>query len=387
MSPGLARPGPPHLVHGMGKLPVPPDWPPLTDEEVSQALAGAAAGAVVTWHSPRPMSAAGLASWQGASLFVKRHHVSVRTVGQLAAEHAFAGHLRARGLPVPAVVQLDGGATAVRRGDFVYEAHHRAGGIDLYRDAVSWSPFASLRHARAAGAALARLHLAAADFPAPERPPAVLMDGCAVTMSADPPGRLSRILAARPGLARALAERPWRADFARHLLPAISRAARLGGGLPRQWGHGDWHPSNLSWTGPGPDARVAAVLDLGLANRTFAVHDLAIAIERSIVAWLDLAESGQASVDFEAMDALLDGYESVRPLSGAEAAALAGILPVAHVEFALSEVEYFAAVVRSAANADLAYDGYLIGHARWFAGPDGSALLDWLRQRAGRAAS
>jgi Ser/Thr protein kinase RdoA (MazF antagonist) len=387
VSPRLARPGPPHLVHGMGKLPVPPDWPPLTDEEVSQVLAGAAAGAVVTWHSPRPMSAAGLVSWQGASFFVKRHHVSVRTVGQLAAEHSFAGHLRARGLPVPAVVRLDGGATAVRRGDFVYEAHHRASGIDLYRDAVSWSPFASLRHARAAGAALARLHLAAADFPAPERPPAVLMDSCAVTMSADPPGRLSRILAARPGLALALAERPWPADFARHLLPAISRAARLGGRLPRQWGHGDWHPSNLSWTGPGPDARVAAVLDLGLANRTFAVHDLAIAIERSIVAWLDLAESGQASVDFEAMAALLDGYESVRPLSGAEAAALAGILPVAHVEFALSEVEYFAAVVRSAANADLAYDGYLIGHARWFTGPDGSALLDWLRQRAGRAAS
>ncbi len=387
MSRGPARPGPPHLVHGMGKVPVPPDWAPLTDEEVSRVLAGAPAGAVVTWHSPRPMSAAGLASWQGASLFVKRHHVSVRTVGQLAAEHAFAGHLRARGLPVPAVVRLDGGATAIRRGDFVYEAHHRADGIDLYRDAVSWSPFASLRHARAAGAALARLHLAAAGFAAPERPPAVLMSGCAVTMSADPPGRLSRILAVRPGLARALAERPWPDDFARHLMPAISRAAPLCSRLPRQWGHGDWHPSNLTWTGSGPDARVAAVLDLGLANRTFAVHDLAIAIERSIVAWLDLAESGQASVDFEAMDALLDGYESARPLSGAEAAALAGILPVAHVEFALSEVEYFAGVVRSAANADLAYDGYLIGHARWFAGPDGSALLDWLRRRAGRAQS
>ena len=84
------------------------------------------------------------------------------------------------------------------------------------------------------------------------------------------------------------------------------------------------------------------------------------------------------------MDALLDGYESVRPLSPAEAFALPEILPVAHVEFALSEVEYFADVTGSAANAELAYDGYLFGHARWFAGPAGTAVLDHLRRRAGR---
>jgi hypothetical protein len=55
-----------------------------------------------------------------------------------------------------------------------------------------------------------------------------------------------------------------------------------------------------------------------------------------------------------------------------------------HLEYALSEVEYFAHVVRSPQNADLAYDGYLIGHTRWFARRDGSALLSHLRQRADR---
>jgi Ser/Thr protein kinase RdoA (MazF antagonist) len=381
------RPGPPgrpHLAHGMGKTLVPADWPPLTDEEVSLVLGGARAGAVVTWHSPRPMSAAGLVSWRGASLAVKRHHVSVRTVGQLAAEHAFAGYLRARGLPVPAVVPLQGGATAVRRGDFSYEAYRLAAGIDLYRDALSWSPFAALPHARSAGAALARLHRAAGGFAAPGRPPGVLISSCAVILATDPVGQVTRILARRPGLARWMARRPWRDDFARHLLPAINRAGPLGRGLPRQWGHGDWHPSNLTWTSAGPDARVAGIFDLGLANRTFAVHDLAIAIERSTVAWLDLAESGQAGADLEAMDALLDGYESVRPLSPAEAIALPGVLPVAHLEFALSEVDYFADVTGSAANAELAYDGYLLGHARWFAAPAGAAVLDHLRRRAGR---
>ena len=380
----MSSPGQPYLVHGMGKTLVPADWPPLTGEEVSLVLGGARAGAIVTWHSPRPMSAAGLVSWRGSTLLVKRHHVSVRTVGQLVLEHAFAGYLRARGLPVPAVVPLDGGATAVRRGDFSYEAHRLAAGIDLYRDAASWSPFAAAGHARSAGAALARLHRAAAGFAAPVRPPGVLISSCAVTMAADPAGELSRILARRPGLARWMAPRPWRDDFTRHLLPAIVRASPLGRRLPRQWGHGDWHPSNLSWTSAGPDAQVAGIFDLGLANRTFAVHDLAIAIERSTVAWLDLAESGQASADLAAMDALLDGYETVRPLSPAEASALPEILPVAHVEFALSEVEYFADVTGSTANAELAYDGYLFGHARWFAEPAGSAVLDHLRRRAGR---
>jgi Ser/Thr protein kinase RdoA (MazF antagonist) len=84
------------------------------------------------------------------------------------------------------------------------------------------------------------------------------------------------------------------------------------------------------------------------------------------------------------VDALLDGYQAVRPLTRAELAGVAGLLPVVHLEHALSEVEYFASVVRSAENADLAYDGYLIGHTSWFTGPDGQALLSHLQRRADR---
>ncbi len=131
------------------------------------------------------------------------------------------------------------------------------------------------------------------------------------------------------------------------------------------------------------------VFDFGLANRTFAVHDLAIALERSTFGWLDLADSGEVSADLAAIDALLEGYQSVRPLTPAEAAALPEVLPVAHVEYALSETEYFADVVSAPALADLAYDGYLLGHARWFATPDGRAVLGQVRalvtRREGRA--
>ena len=385
MSGVIGMPAPAQLVHGMGKELVVPDWSPLTSAEVHTVLARypqPPGEEMITWRSPRPMSAAGLIRRGGVDLFVKRHHIRVRTVAQLAVEHAFIGHVRARGIPAPAVLRAVDGATATQHGDFVYEVHELAGGLDLYRDAESWTPYTSLGHAHAAGEALARLHGAADRFPLPARSPAVLTSGCEIVVAADPLAEVKRLAGRRPGLAAYLDGRMWPDDLTRHVLPAIRRAAPLLAALPRQWGHGDWHPSNLTWTAPGPDAVVAGVFDFGLANRTFAVHDLATALERAVVSWLDLADAGRAEADLEAIDAFLDGYESVRPLSAAEAVALPEVFPVVHVEYALSEVEYFAHVVSSAANADLAYDGYLLGHTAWFGTADGTAVLDHLRRRA-----
>ena len=371
--------------HGMGRDLVEPDWPPLSSGEVSTVLGrfGRHGGAAtIVWRSPRPMSAAALVGCDGAEVFVKRHHIRVRTAAQLSAEHALADHLRALGVAVPAPLRLPGGGSVVASGDYVYEVHALAPGVDVYRDVLSWEPFLSVQHARAAGGALARFHQASVSFGQPERPPAVLTSSCAVIMAADPLAAVSRLAARRPGLAGYLDRRGWQEDLTQHHLPAIQRVAPLLPGLKRLWGHGDWHPSNLTWTSAAPDAGVAAVIDLGLANRTFAAHDLAVAIERSAVAWLDLADTGQAAVDRAAVDALLDGYQAVRRLTRAELAGVAGLLPVVHLEYALSEVEYFASVVRSPENADLAYDGYLIGHTRWFTTPDGQALLSHLQRRA-----
>jgi len=370
----------------MGRELAEPDWLPLTDDELRGVLGRSEPGGlgrhpVVIWRSPRPMSAAALVRHGDATVFVKRHHLSVRNPAQLTAEHAFATHLRTRGLPVPAVLRLADGHWVLQRGEFCYEAQQVADGLDLYRDAVSWSPYASLGHAYAAGAALARLHLAAADFGRPARPPAVLMNSCAVITAADPLDTASRLVAARPALAAYLARRSWPADFEAILTPLIRRAAPSLAALRPQWGHGDWHPSNLTWTSASPDARVAGIIDFGLANRTFAVHDLALALERAVVSWLDLPETGTARADLAAAAFLLDGYQTIRPLTRGEAEALPLLLPVVHVEYALSEVDYFTSVADSpetgSANADLAYE-YLTGHARWFGQPPGAALLAFL---------
>ena len=371
----------------MGRDLAEPDWLPLTDDELHGILGRTDPGGLgrrpaVTWRSPRPMSAAALVRHGDATVFVKRHHVSVRTPEQLTAEHDFATHLRTRGLPVPAVLRLADGQSVLRRGDFCYEVHEMADGRDVYRDALSWSPYASLGHAYAAGAALARLHVAAAGFERPARPAAVLMNSCQVITAPDPLAAAGALVAARPALAAYLTGRHWTGDFESVLVPLIRRAAPLLAPLQPQWGHGDWHPSNLTWTSAAPDAQVAEIFDFGLANRTYPVHDLALALERAVVSWLDLPETGTAAADLAAAAFLLDGYQTVRPLTAAEAAALPVLLPVVHVEYALSEADYFTGVAVSAANADLAYE-YLIGHARWFGEPPGAALLGFLRGHLG----
>ena len=376
----------------MGTSLVEADWLALTNDEVRSVLryfdqheaVNASREAFVSWQSPRPMSAAALVRFANGTVFVKRHHVAVRSGERLRVEHDLASYLRARGQSLPAVLRRANGDTVVRDGDFIYEVHEKATGVDLYRDVPSWYPFTSLDHARAAGCALALFHHGARDFSLPASAPGVLASSTAIVASSDPLAALGRLISARPGLARAVAQRSLSEDFSRYHLRAVERASPLLRDLAPQWGHGDWHASNLTWSSTGSKAVVAGVLDLGLANRTFAVHDLAVALERSTVDWLDLAGIGHMGVDLEAVDALLDGYEEVQPLDECEWAGLVAVLPVAHLEYALSEVEYFAEVVRSPTNADLAYDGYFIGHSKWFEEAAGLSLLEHLRRRARR---
>jgi Ser/Thr protein kinase RdoA (MazF antagonist) len=127
------------------------------------------------------------------------------------------------------------------------------------------------------------------------------------------------------------------------------------------------------------------VIDFGLADRTNAVHDLAHAIERNIVEWLELRagfeDAEDVPVHIEALHALLDGYESVRPLVAQEAAALAPVTALCHAEFALTEADYYLGVLRSEKNARACVEDYLVGHARWFRSA-GGIMLDAIRRWA-----
>ncbi len=372
-----------HRVHGLAGDQIAPDWPALTDDEVRallDAMPQLAPPRRIAWHSPRPLSAACLVQTGGGTVFVKRHHRSVRTAAMLREEHDFIAHLRRAGMPLSRVLVDAHGDTAIVRGDWVYEVHEQADGIDLYRETISWSPPTQPAHALTAGQMLARLHRAAESYAASQRGTHVLVARSDLATAVDPVQALATQLHERPGLADYLHGRDWRSDLAALFAPWQPAQPALAM-QPRLWTHGDWHVSNLCWSGAGDDATITTVLDFGLAAANFALFDLATAIERNAIAWLEL-DTGDAAVHDDVALALIAGYRQVRPLDRLDVHLLAELLPVVHVDFALSEVEYFHAVTEDRQAADVAYDTFLRGHAAWFSTPPGQALLDAIRAAA-----
>jgi Ser/Thr protein kinase RdoA (MazF antagonist) len=381
------------IAHGLDGSLVAPDWPPLTLVEVRTLLSAfPAAGEPIEIlsTSPRPFSAASVVATTQGRIFVKRHARAVRDVDGLLEEHRFMEYLRAHGAAVPEVLKSASGKTAIATGEWTYEVHTVPVGVDAYEEAVSWTPFQCANHARSAGAMLARLHDAAGGYEAPCRKPQPLVSSFTIFAAENPREPLEKYLATRPALCVDADVRRWCAEALELLAPFHAELNPLLPTLKPLWTHNDLHASNLFWSDASDSARATAVIDFGLADRTNAVHDLAVAIERNIVEWLGLTQSPghpkTARVHMDHMQALLDGYESVRPLCAEEAAALAPMTALCHAEFALTEADYFLGVLHSKEKARVACGDYLVGHALWFRSAAGSRLLDviraWAAQRA-----
>jgi len=376
-------------VHGMDGQMVQPDWPSLTHDELRILLARFPALAeplkIVT-VSPRPLSAAGVVSTRAGKVFVKRHHRTVRDREGLREEHAFIEHLLGAGASVPRVIRSASGETAIEIGEWTYEVHEIPKGIDLYDDAISWTPFRTAAHAWSAGRELARLHQAAEQFNAPRRKPQPLVASFTIFAEQDARAALERYLAARPVLAGSNAVRQSCERALQLLEPFHAQLRPLLPALGSLWTHNDLHCSNLLWSDAGDGASATAIFDFGLADRTNAVHDIANAIERNIVGWLQLvadpAHPDDVPVHLDHLGALLTGYDSVRALSNEEAAALSAMTALCHAEFALSEAEYFLGILHSEEKAPMAYDGWLVGHAQWFYSAAGIKLLDAIQRWA-----
>jgi len=377
------------VAHGMDGALVEPDWPPLTEAEIAgvlQQYPGCEGPVEILSVSPRPFSAASLVAVRDKHVFVKRHARAVRDGEGLREEHRFLEHLRANGVPVPRVLATASGETAVEAIEWTYEVHATPPGVDVYKDAISWTPFRSAAHARSAGQMLARMHRAAEGFAEPARGVRPLVSSFSIFSSAEPAAAMRAYLDARPALAAHAATRDDCDEALELLMPFQAELGPLLPALEPLWTHNDLHASNLFWSGTDDAARAIGVIDFGLADRTDAVHDLAIAIERSVVEWLTLVNDPEhpddVAVHFAHLRALLAGYEQERPLSAQEAAALAPMTALCHAEFALTEADYFLGVLKSPEKARIATHGYLVGHARWFYSLAGRRLLEELRRWA-----
>ena len=137
----------------------------------------------------------------------------------LSEEHRFMAHLRNHGAPVPRVIPGRTGETSCEIDDWTYEVHEIATGIDLYEDAISWTPFRTANHARSTGEMMARLHLAAKGYDAPPRAGRPLVAGFTIYAAGNPAAAMEQYIAVRPHLCAYLARRSCAQDALALLTP------------------------------------------------------------------------------------------------------------------------------------------------------------------------
>ena len=211
-------------------------------------------------------------------------------------------HLAAKGCPVPRTIHDRSGALYRMVGDKAVAL-------------IEFLPGVSVSHptpgqARSVGRALAQLHLASADFgQARENAMGLaesrrLADACGAAGMAE----IDPALAALVARELPLLEQAWPAD------------------LPRSVIHADLFPDNVLMLGE----EVTGLIDFYFACTDLTAYDVAV----THAAWCFDGEGRKFNPAISA--ALLEGYESLRPLSEAERAALPVLARAAALRFTMS---------------------------------------------------
>ena len=211
-------------------------------------------------------------------------------------------HLALRGCPVPRTIHDAQGALFRHIGDKALALIEFLPGVSVSAPTPG--------QARATGSELARLHHAAADFPANRANAMGLAEWHRLAEACGPAG-----LAAID---------PWLAEVVERDLPRL--AAAWPADLPSGVIHADLFPDNVLVLGD----TVTGMIDFYFACTDMLAYDLAI----THLAWCWDSVSGAFRADLS--QALIDGYQTVRPLTGRERAALPLLAQGAAMRFLMS---------------------------------------------------
>jgi homoserine kinase type II len=211
-------------------------------------------------------------------------------------------HLAANGCPVPRTIHDRSGALYRNIGEKAVALIEFLPGVSVSAPTVA--------QARAVGAELARLHLAAATFPASRA------NGMGIAEW--------RRLAQACGTVGLTSIAPWLANLIADALPRIAAAWPVD--LPQGVIHADLFPDNVLVLG---DA-ISGMIDFYFACNDLFAYDVAI----THLAWCWDVADGSFRADLS--QALIDGYQALRPLSAAERDALPLLAQGAAMRFVMS---------------------------------------------------
>jgi len=351
--------------HGMGTALEQKDWANMTlaDLALLQNYYAVLHGnnVEIVWHSPRPFSSASIVRTDADQFLIKRSDRSFRSAHDILEEHAFIQHLAQHDLAVVELIENDIGSTVTEIDNWVYEIHRKVDAYDIYAEHHSWKSFFHPEHAYAAGKILAQLHAASASYTQVERKTKLLLSNQKIIQSKEIIPAILQRIASSEALTVYFQDKPLNATFLEQLEYFHSDLLLVLPKLQSLWTHNDLHASNLLWTDTSVHAEVAAVIDFGLSDRTTIPYDIAVAIERNFIDWLAL-DSGEATIHIDdiGIQAFLRGYLDANG-NAEQLSFVPYILALAHIDFALSELEYFAAITQNPTHADAAYR-YLIDH-------------------------
>jgi Ser/Thr protein kinase RdoA (MazF antagonist) len=328
----------------------------------------------------RPYSATSLFRTERGDYFLKKRSAAWRSNEDILWEHRVIRHLRDFGFPTPKLHENSRGSTLTEMDGFYYELFDRAEGEDLYRGTHTWTPFDRCEHAREAGIMLGRFHRTLEDFDAAGRPP----------LGVPPlePMRARFDLALNSDLAESLGSRIDKSpvlsgffdciDWQKEVVPLYEEFHRKflsAGPPPAPWvTHGDWHANNLFFE----EDKIVSVIDFHLTDISFRLYDLAVALDRNGILWLDILSGKKDALRYDILENLINGYRRIFPLEKGEVPQLQSLLPLHQLDLALSNIEYYSGVEKNWERAQWAYRVYLLEHARYYRTPEGERLLEFI---------
>ncbi|MDO5746039.1 MAG: phosphotransferase [Actinomycetaceae bacterium] len=375
-----------------------PIWPQITTEEATQALTAFSkisedSTVTIVKDAQRIITSGAIVQVTTSEAdvpkkyFLKRFHISVMTPKQLQPKHKAANqyaknlHSQISAPRIATYIETPDGQTTVIIGEWIYELSSIAEGEDRYEKYHSWQPPQTSVEAFSIGQALAFLHNAASCSNQPADPGPSYYDN---RYELIPNFVIEESTALHYFLDKRPVTKKWIENNAPNLKedlkscippslnPDIAREIQK---LPHIWIHGDGHCSNMTFH----QKEVHTIFDFGLASPAPAVMDLAIALERNTLEWVKITAGDLASYRLDIAKAIMDGYQSVRPLNQSEKKALPAIIASVHVEAALNLIGYHI-IANLPNNAQWSYDTYFRFHSTWFNTQAGKEYLAGIKR-------
>ena len=247
----------------------------------------------------------------GGVFYAKRYIGATRPPASVAFTHRVIRAMHAGGIAAPApLADAQGDDVLVFSSDLL-ALYPDCGGTSIADDDID------VEEARDVGTLLARIHVVGQSVPSSERPAGGLRIGTRLLRHPHADRAFEQLVVGHRDVAIALENHAWTTRVL-SLIRATSR--RLLDVLPRcptTVVHGDFGPGNVLLR----EGQPPAVIDWDLADVDLAAWDLARTIDRIAIRWPDRL-GAPAEIRTNIVSALLDGYQSVRPLLSSERKAI-----------------------------------------------------------------